>query len=279
MTNLKEIHNLSAEELSNLIRNKGLTFRDLDFISFSPYFPLGHKNRESFNLFSRQGLSDIEFFIKNFGNIFRSSGVLAVSITGSAALGIANEFPYGCKKYRYPDGYYLEQEPGEKSDIDVELLVKRSSFRDAIYIVYNRFQEMRRTGGFSSPLNSFSFGFYPIEDIYESLEKDPYSSALVRFGAWSISRRIILGSEIIDELRVESQRKINQNEITNDFFWDNLADRYLFHQLRIRVKRGDFPSLFIPSYKLPTLFNPDIRARKMSSFRVLFNPDDQFLSI
>jgi len=279
MRNIKEVFNLTPQELSQLIRNRGLTLRDLEFMSFSPYFPLGHKNREDFNSFSKQGLSDIEVFVGNCGNSLRENGVLAISITGSAALGIANEFPYGCKKYRCPTGYYLEREPGGKSDIDVEFLVKKSFLKYVIRITYQNFQETRKSGSFLSPLNSFSFGFYPIEDIYESLATDPYSSALVRFGAWSISRLIILGEEVIEELKSESQRKISQNDMTNAFFWSNLADRYLFHQYRIGIKRGDYPSLFIPSSTLPTLFDPSIRAKKMSSFRVLFNPDDEVLNI
>jgi|GEM_PF-5059759 len=277
MSNLSEaIKELSPLELSKLIRGRNLTFLYLERIGFSPYFPYGTTNFSSptFNDFSRIGLNDIHFFTEKYGDEIRKSGVLTVSITGSASVGLANAFPFGCIKERKPDGFILTRTEGGGSDIDVELLVSANKLMQAIEIVKTLFQKSRRGGEFQSPINSFSFGFYPIEDVCFSLN-DEYSSALVRFGAWTISRQVFMGLDTINEIKELAQQLCLSTEKVANFFWNNLADRYLFHQYRLMIKRGNKQSLFIPSSLLPTLFDPKIRLRKMSYSRILINPDDR----
>lgn len=266
---LTDIGCLIFKEIAELIRQQRISFEDLSAMGFNPYFPLGSLELKHFNKFSREGYDDVclicEEVLRNVNDL---GGVKAVSITGSAAVGLANEYPFSCEKERRPNGYSLSQAPGGSSDIDVEVLVSGERMEEIKDLFAKISLRLRESDMLHTPPGQINFAFYPIEHILNSLSNDPYSSCLVRFGVWSNARLILHGEDVIQYLRGIAQDKVMSDSETAKFFWGNLADRYLFHQYRLLVKAGIFRSIFVSSEEVPTLFDEKVRASKMSNTKI-----------
>jgi len=253
-------------EIRTLLSSGALTFDYLDEIRFSPYYPYGIDRIEFFNEFSRMGVEDVKriFLLNEF--IFKKNGVKALSITGSAGVGLANQFPYSCEKIRLSDGYVLKRIPRESSDIDVECLFEGT----VDFIGLEKSLRQARALGLLTPPNSLNFAFYPLNEIQKSITSDPFSSALVRFGVWSIARVVFFGDEVLFSLREKARSRVNRDPDLGRFFWQNLSDRYFFHQCRIEVKNGNVSEIFLPSIEVPTLFDLRVRLSKFTDRKVFF---------
>lgn len=266
----EEIHRLNFEEIGSLLREQKLSFSDLKALRFNPYFPLGNNNIEQFNEFSRRGYEDMQLILASLDKSGPLEGLKATSITGSAAVGLANYFQFSYNKERYPFGYLLTRKKGGRSDIDIEILASKAEMEELANFFRKNCLELRKSNKLSTPPGQLNFAFYPIEHIYHSLYYDPYSSCLVRFGVWSNARVVLFGEDQITDLREIAQVNVKNNPEIKSFFWNNLADRYLFHQYRLLIKRGERSFIFVSGEKLPTLFDERIRSSKMTDLKITF---------
>lgn len=235
-------------DLYKSISRGDLTFKDLRQIGFNPYFPY-ELNPPS--KLSQDGIHDVEAISQLFTP---HDCVYSVRIVGSASVGLAKAFPFGVHKTRLERSFFLKRDYKDESDIDVEILIDWG-YLDYIKNLVVGFDFQRRTQN-----GRINLAFYPYDEVIAQLRSSPYSSALQRYGAWSNRHIVFKGDEILDNLRNLSENTVKNSSLeAQKWFWQNLADRYLFHQARLLIKRGEFEEITLTQDEVPTLFDPRFR--------------------
>ncbi len=240
----------------------------------SPYFPYTYNScRISENTFCSDGIGDVRDLFREVNDSIEGSGIKSVDIVGSAAFGLSNNFPYGCKQERQNYGYLLEQTEPKTSDIDVQLIVDERKIWEVSELLHNTFDRFNRSGSRRSATNVFGVSIFSFQAIEESLENDPASTALVNYLVWEPHRlRVIDNEEMYEHFRKIGKKAIRRTKALK-FFYANLAHRFLFNASKLKIKVGfdNIEQIFLPYDDVWTAFSPEIWRNKSKLRLGFFN--------
>lgn len=264
LESIKDYHSLIPRDplaITSQLRSRSIPLYWLIATRFGPYYPSVLENKSP-SEFCRVGIEDMKRLILENVDELRNVGLLSAGIVGSASAGLTQSFPYGVIKERQANGYLLTRAPNTKCDIDTNCHVEDGKLDECVNLMTELAYRYRKMGKFLSPPGTLSFYLIPFQYTVDTILNAQKSYAFVTYTLWQNTRIPIVKDWTYMELQKIAMDRIRTDPVVEDFFWQNLTDRYWFSQCKIKIKQGLFDRIFLSAEDVPTMFDPQVRSIK-----------------
>ncbi|OGK20902.1 hypothetical protein A3C98_01700 [Candidatus Roizmanbacteria bacterium RIFCSPHIGHO2_02_FULL_37_15] len=228
---------------------------------FSPYHPQSQEFR-NFNDFCTTGIEDMRLLIGENEDVLKEVGLLSAAIIGSAASRLAGVFPYGVLKDRQPNQYYLRRAANGNCDIDTNFHIVEGEMDRCVSLMRELALSYRQRGRFKSEPGTLSFYFISYQQLIDTLRTRVRVYAFVSALIWQNTRIPLLNDDIYGHVQQTALGRYSQDSGVQEFFWQNLLDRYLFAQSKLAVKSGQVEEVILTPQNAPTIFDHEAKAVK-----------------
>lgn len=243
------------------LKRRSFSLQLLMLSKFGPYYPQCRKFG-SFNDFCAKGIEDMRALIGENENVLREAGLLSASVIGSAASKVASVFPYGVLKDRQLNQYHLRRTVKGMCDIDTNFHVEDGEVDRCVTLMKNLAMNYRRKGRFKSEPGTLSFYFIPYRQLIETIQTRVRVYAFVSALIWQNIRIPLMEDEIYPYIQQVALRRYHDDIWVQEFFWQNLLDRYIFAQSKLAVKRGEYEEVVLTPQDTPTIFDHEAKSVK-----------------